>query len=299
MTLPASDELLILACEALEGRTRSCGQSLDFSTFLADWTAIHIEGHGPHILSFWRGPAADAMVLLTEGRPPERTLAIVDHRPRARRPGIEAGEGTFLHPGIPFRSPGRRLSDFGIFAGWWPCEPDAKRLRLARRGEVREIETTSDGYILVDWSSPAPVERFDAVEIGETGWTPAALPMLPFTGDHLLHSYERFRLGSMDWNEENPDLWAYDLFSIEGDAWFDAVVTLLRRADPDRDVDLLRAFGAHIYANGNAYYDRMERELTAGTIQRGVLGIVLSMEKPEFMDDNLRIRHRRLAARCG
>ena len=53
------------------------------------------------------------------------------------------------------------------------------------------------------------------------------------------------------------------------------------------------------YANGDAYYDRMERELNAGTIQRETLGIVLSMEKPEFMEADLRERHKRLAARCG
>jgi hypothetical protein len=39
--------------------------------------------------------------------------------------------------------------------------------------------------------------------------------------------------------------------------------------------------------------------LETGTIDGDVLGIVLSMERPEFMDEDLRIRHLRLAARCG
>lgn len=290
------DEILILACEALQERADF--DVPDFSHFQAEWTVTHIEDRGLHVLSFWQGPAAEAMVLLTEGRPPERRLASIDHRPHARRPILEAREGSFLHPGVPFPRMGRRLAEFGIFGGWWPGELGARRLRLTRCGKVGEIEAASGGFILVDWDSPAPVERFDAVEIEGVGWTPTILPELPCTSEHLFHSYRRFRLGGMDWSEHNPDLWSYDLFSIHGAEWFDAVVAFLRHADPDRDFDLLTGFGAQIYANDHAYYDRMERELKAGTIKREVLGIVLSMEKPEFMEPDLRLRHQRLAARC-
>lgn len=144
---PVSDELLVLACEALdESSSPQCWR--DFSSFQADWTTVHVEKHGSHTLSFWQGPATEAMVLLTDGQPPERSTTIIDHSPRSRRPCVAPTEGTFLHPGIPLCSLGRRLSDFGIFAGWWPCEPGAKRLRLTRHGEVRELEATPDGFFL-------------------------------------------------------------------------------------------------------------------------------------------------------
>ncbi len=206
MTLPESDELLILAYEALENRARFDKELPDFPLFRSEWSAVHIESHGSHILSFWRGPGTEMMALLTQGQPPERTLAAVDHRPCARKPRIEPTEGSFLLPGVPFGSPRGNISSFGIFAGWWPCETDAKRLRLTRRGKVSEIEAASDGFMLVDWNSPAAVERFDAVEIGKTGWTPTVVPAVPFTGDHLFRSYQRFRLSGVDWGNENPDL---------------------------------------------------------------------------------------------
>jgi|GEM_PF-4590597 len=297
MTQHVPDELLVLAWEALDW---THGRIPDVSALQTEWTTTHIWDRGPHTLSFWRGPETEAMALLTEGQPAERTLVRVDHRPCTRRPGAEPREGTFLQPGAPFHQQNDRLANFGIFAGWWPCEPGAKRLRLTRRGDVSEIEATSDGFILVDWSSPAPVERFDAVEIEAKGWVPSALPALPYTSEHIFRSYARFWLGGSDQSDLSPDLWAYDLFSsMTGDAWLDAVVALLRHADAQRDHELLLSFGALIYANGHPYYDRMERELKAGTIDPEVLGIVLSMEKPEFMDDELRIRHQRLAARCG
>ncbi len=197
MTLPASDELLILACEALEARSDPCGYWLDFAAFQAEWAATHVEEHGRHTLSFWQGPETEVMALLTEGRPAERTLVSVDHRPALVSPVSRRAKEPFSTRALPFAGGDRpRLADFGVFAGWWPCEPGAKRLRLTRRGEVSEIEATSGGFILVDWDSPAPVDRFDAVEIDATGWVPTALPILPFTGDHLVRAYERFHRAS-------------------------------------------------------------------------------------------------------
>ncbi|MET0746322.1 MAG: hypothetical protein ABWY78_23340, partial [Microvirga sp.] len=241
MTLPASDELVILACEALEARSDPCGYWLDFAAFRAEWAATHVEEHGQHTLSVWQGPETNVMALLTEGRPAERTLVSVDHRPDTREPRFEPSGGTFLNPGTPlcWWGDGHRLADFGVFAGWWPCEPGAKRLRLTRRGEIREIEATSGGFILVDWDSPAPVDRFDAVEIDATGWVPTALPILPFTGDHLVRSYERARRAFRRLEQCDPsltgewaaNLWAYELFWNDSDGWFDAVVAFLRHAD--------------------------------------------------------------------
>lgn len=297
-TVVVPDELLILTFEALEERLDPGWSSSNFASFRTDWTLAHVEERGSRLLSCWRGPDADAIMLLTEGLPPERTLAIVDHRPHARRLVADARMGSFLQPGFPLREEGGRLEDFGIFAGWWPCESGAKRLRLTRHGKIIEIEAASGAFILVDWDDPAVVARFEAVELEGTGWVPTAVPMLPYTGKHLFDGYRRFKLNGMDWSEQNPDLWAYEAFTIQDPAWLDLVVAFLHHADPDRDRDLLLNFGAYINGNGNTYYERMEYTLKAGMISPETLGIVLSMEKPDFMDDALQIRHQRLVARC-
>ena len=79
MTQRASGELFVLVREALDA-WYYCG-ILDISACQSEWTATYVEDHGPYTLSFWRGPETEAMALLTEGQPAERTLAIVDHRP--------------------------------------------------------------------------------------------------------------------------------------------------------------------------------------------------------------------------
>lgn len=306
MTEAPSDELTLLAWEALEARDvhfRCWTPSQE--DFPNAWRAAHVAWRGARALSFWRGPQTDAMVILTEGRPPARRLMSIDHRPCARQPVVKPCCGSFLRPGVPFqrvaalRCAGPIAGNGRFFAGWWPAEPGAIRLRLTRGGAETEIAAGPDGFILIDWDSAAPVDHFDAVEIDGAGWKPVAAPFLPFTGAHLFRSYARWREEDADFSDLNPDLWAYDLFSVDDDAWCDAVVAFIRHADPDRDERLLEQFGAHIYANGHPYYDRMERELNLGAIDPRALGRVLSMEKPEFMDEDLRIRHLRLAAHCG
>lgn len=125
MTLPESDELLILAYEALENRARFDKELPDFPLFRSEWSAVHIESHGSHILSFWRGPGTEMMALLTQGQPPERTLAAVDHRPCARKPRIEPTEGSFLYPAFPLA---RRAAIFRVSVSL-PAGGPVKRTR--------------------------------------------------------------------------------------------------------------------------------------------------------------------------
>ena len=291
------DELTLLAYDGLVARPRGDDPPPEFDDFRRAWRLVRLEEDGERQLAYWSGPDRDDMVVLTQGGAPETLLAAIDHGLDERRLKSEPEDGSFLHPGRP-RWRGGRLDTFGMFAGWWPAEPDSRGLRLVR-GETIELAPAPEGFVLVDWNSAAPVERFEAVEIKGAGWVPTVLPNLPYTAAQLWRSYKACQAAGAFTPESEPDLWAYEVFDDGGGRWFDAIVAILHEADPDQDFEVLCGFGAHIYANGHAYYDRMERELDRGGVKRENLGIVLSMEKPEFMDEALAARHRRLAARCG
>lgn len=298
MSPEADLELTLLAFEAIEARPRGDDPPPDFGAFRDDWRIARLMEDGSLKLALWRGPSADGLVTLTRGCPPETLLAAADHGPDERRFRPDGGPGSFLFPGRPrWRAPA--LADFGIFVGWWPAEPGTHGLRLVREGRTIELAAGPEGFVLVDWRSAVPVERFEAVAIEGEGWVPTVLPELPYTAAQLWRVYRQHSAAPAESAAWDEACWAYDLFGTAGEQWLDAVVAILRVADPDRDFEELLGFGADIYANGHAYYDRMERELERGGIEPANLRLVLSMEKPEFMDEALRIRHQRLAARCG
>lgn len=302
---PAGDALLLLAHEVLQMQAYSRDGTLDFGDFLRDWRFLLAEASGGRHLSLWQSPAGEVTAILCDGAPDWRVAAAAEYRLADAQPQPAARHGSFRLPGWPLTWQGECFAESGIFVGWWPALDGMTGLRLIRRGAAVELRADAGGFALVDWASPDPVDRFEAVQDPATGWLAVAAPWLPCDPVRLLRAYARHQArlaaaieaGSPD--DVDPDFWASEAVSNAGPAWVDLVVGMLHVADAGRDHDALCLLGAQIYGNDAGFFARMQQELDAGTIRPEALAPVLAMEREELFDAPTLAAYQRLAARCG
>lgn len=98
---------------------------------------------------------------------------------------------------------------------------------------------------------------------------------------------------------QTADQWAHSVVSAAADDWMEVAARILSVANAERDGRALQSFGAHIYGNGAAFFRRLSGGIDAGALDPEVVGLVLSMERPEYFDPETLAVFRRLLGRCG
>lgn len=292
------DALLLLAHEVIQMHVLARGSALDFATFLRDWRAVRVAWDGSRSLSLWRGPDDARIAILCDSAPDWHIVSVADYSLAEASPRPQPKHRSFLLPGDPVGWWGDCLCQHGIFLGWWPALDGAQALRLIRQGLPIELTAEADEFVLIDWRDPAPVDRFDATLLPGTGWEPTLAPWVPYAAAQLWPAYVRLT-ATLPKDVWGADQWAYEVFSAASDDWINLIVAALSVADAERDADALLQFGAHIYGNNAAFFTRLNAEIDAGTLNPEAVGLVLSMERPEYLDPPALAIFRRLEGRCG
>ena len=221
----------------------------------------------------------------------EYGLADVWARPRPRH-------RSFLLPGDPQPLWGDCLCRNGVFLGWWPALDGARALRLTRQGHAIETPAEAGDFVLIDWQDPAPVTRFEATDLPDAGWTATVAPWVPYAAGQLWAAYAR--QAALDPQDDwTADQWAQSVVSAAAEDWMDVALAALSAADATREADALRRFGAHIYGNDARFFRRLMTEIDGGTVTPEAVGLILSMERPEYFDADTLAVFRRLQGRCG
>lgn len=185
-----------------------------------------------------------------------------------------------------------------MFLGWWPALDGARALRLTRRDGQIDLLAEAGEFVLIDWQDPAPVTGFDAIDLPDAGWAPTVAPWVPYAAAQLWAAY--IRQAAQDPQEDwTADQWAHSTVSAAAEDWMDVALAILSVADAERDSAALLRFGAHIYGNDARFFRRLLAGIGAGTVDPEVVGLVLSMERPEYFDADTLAVFRRLQGRCG
>lgn len=274
------------------------GEMPDFASFLRDWRASRMVWNGSRVLSLWRGPEDARIAVLCDSQPDWRVVSAADFslskiwaRPQPRH-------RSFQLPGDPQGGWGDCLCRHGVFLGWWPALDAARGLRLIRRDQPVTLSAEAGEFVLIDWQDPAPVDRFIDIDLPAQGWTSCVASWVPYAAAQVWSAYAR---DAALWRAERQtaDQWARSVFDEGGADWIDRVIAVLSAADADRDRDTLVQCGAHIYGNDAVFFRRLGAAISSGTLNPEVVGLVLSMERPEYFDPETLAVFRRLQGRCG
>ena len=289
------DALLLLTHEVVQMRGR--GALPGFADFLRDWRATQILRDGTRILSLWHGPAQARLAVLCDSAPDWRVVSVAEYglsevwaRPQPRH-------GSFVRPGRPQGHWGDCLCRNGVFLGWWPAVGGAQGLRLIRHDTAVELRAQAGDFVLIDWQDSAPVARFEATDLPGTGWIVTIAPGVPYAAAQLWPAYMRQAALAPE-ADGTADQWAYSVVSAAAEDWMDVAVRILAVADAADDSDALLRFGAHIYGNDGRFFRRLWAEIDAGSLDPEVVGLILSMERPEYFDPETLAVFRRLQGRC-
>ena len=294
MTPP--DALLLLTHEVVQMRGR--GAMPDFAAFLRDWRATRLAQNGSRILSLWHGPDQARLAVLCDSAPDWRVVSVAEYGLSEVWAGPQPRHRSFLLPGDPQSHWGDCLCRNGVFLGWWPALDGAQALRLTRQGRQIEMQAKAGDFVLIDWQDPAPVTRFDATDLPDAGWTAPVAPWVPYAAGQLWRAYIRQAAQDPEAGA-TADQWAHSVVSAAAEDWMDVALAVLSVADAERESGTLQRLGAHIYGNDARFFRRLMAGIDAGTVAPEAVGLILSMERPEYFDADTLAVFGRLQGRCG
>ena len=238
MAKVGNDDLLVLAADALEGRTDHGGE-----TFLNGWTLVHrIKDEGDIFAVFASDAYPTIYATMTRVQDGEAVTIAADRLAQE----IDLGHHAFLSGGthVGYGEEFEGLCCHNVLLIAFRAEAGARHI-LYWRGEHRHIaDVRDDGLVNIsDLQDAASLDRFDGVEIGDL-WRPCVADCFPYTRAAAARDWTKYQ-ASFDSDEGDWFRWIGGAFyEVEGDLFMDLIIELLKGLDAESQLIGLHMLGA-------------------------------------------------------
>ena len=289
MAKVSNDDLLVLAADALEGRTDHGGDM-----FLNNWRLIHRINDRGDVFGVFASNAHPTIYVTMTRLDDGKAVTIAAN---CLTQEIDLGQPVFLsggtHVGYGERFDG--LCCYNVLLIAFRAEKGARRIRYLRDDEQHVAEVRDDGMVIIsDLQDAAPLDRFEAVEIGDQ-WRPCVADCFPYTRAAAARDWANYQAS---WENDEGDWYrwiGHAFHEVEGDLFMELIVELLKGLDAKTQLKGLHMLGAGpIYGSGHAFYDRVESDHEIPPVN---LFEALSMERPEFLEEDEARRYHALMNR--